>query len=114
MRKISILLIAFGIGTLVACGGAEVTVNEGDDHAEEEAKTDGEDNADEEKSDEAEEAEEGEGDAAEGGEAEEGGEAVPKVCCEMKSKKGPMIRMVEPAMCKQRKGTEVDKAKCKK
>lgn len=111
MRKISILLLAFGIGTLVACGGAEVTVNEGDDHAEE-AKGDekAEEKAEEEGSDEK---------AEEEGAAEEeapaaGGDAAAKVCCEMKSKDGPLTRMVDPEMCKKRKGTELDKEKCKK
>ena len=80
MRLISIWLVAIGFTTLVACGGAEVTVGDGADKAEE-ADKGGDDEAAEEEEAEEEEA------------AEDDAPAEPElICCEAKNKKGVLMK----------------------
>lgn len=126
MRLFSIWLIALGFTTLVACGGAEVTVGDGGEKAEEPAK-----DADEKAEEPAEGEEKGEEEApadgapadgeagdgeAGGGEAGGGDGAAPApemVCCEAKNKAGKtMKRLTRKGACNKLGGKALPEAEC--
>lgn len=88
MRLIPIWIFAAAIGTLVACGSAEVTTEEGE--ATEEAAE--EEEAEEEEAEEAEEASE--------------------ICCEFAKDGKNVRRLMESDACDTKSGTQLEAEKC--